>query len=426
MRKYLLLVGFVLILPLVSFGQNVKQPSLTNKLEHWNLDPVLAFQIWNTYTMGAQIYNENLGQYQKVDNRFNTQLRRSRLGIKGQPYQQIKFNFTAALDLVGKDLLSGTEGGGNNGASPRFRTWNAYLQWKLLPKQDYFHLTIGYLPPQIGRESITPAFRVSSMEKSWSQNYLRRHLVGTGPGRAVGVNIGGRIDELWNHISFQYDVGIFSPQFQAYSGNSQGQQASPLLVGRYSIDIGAPESKSYTTSHKSNYFGQRNGLSLAVAGAMQNSTDLFQNNYALGADFLFNLGQFNLDGEWTQLWRTAYSDQRVTANTGYLRATYNIRIKNKYWFEPHIMWVQFSGATETEELETANLVKSLAGKDTSFNIGANFYFNPDLKLSLSYTNRQADAGTIENGATVNNYFFQSSVGAIKRGDWLGLGLVFIL
>ena len=38
---------------------------------------------------------------------------------------------------------------------------------------------------------MTSAFRLGSMEKSWDQNYQRRHMVGVGTGRAVGINIGG-------------------------------------------------------------------------------------------------------------------------------------------------------------------------------------------------------------------------------------------
>jgi hypothetical protein len=52
--------------------------------------------------------------------------------------------------------------------------------------------------------------------------------------------------------------------------------------------------------------------------------------------------------------------------------------------------------------------------------------NPDFKLSLSYTLRNADAGTEREGTTINNYYYQPGVGAIKRGDWLGVGLVIIL
>jgi hypothetical protein len=45
---------------------------------------------------------------------------------------------------------------------------------------------------------------------------------------------------------------------------------------------------------------------------------------------------------------------------------------------------------------------------------------------MHYTFRKGDAGEAGSGAAVNNYFFQSGVGPILRGDWLGLGLVAIM
>jgi hypothetical protein len=59
-------------------------------------------------------------------------------------------------------------------------------------------------------------------------------------------------------------------------------------------------------------------------------------------------------------------------------------------------------------------------------LGANIYWNPDFKISLHYTWRWGDAGATAAGATFNNYFRQSGLGAIERGDWLGLGLVVVI
>ena len=160
------------------------------KLEDFKLKPSIGLQLWSSYTIGEEVYDKSLGKYKSVDDRLNFQIRRTRLGFSGQPYGHLLFKFDAALDLVGRDLLSGTEAGANNGASPQFRLWNAWLQWKIKKGSEKFNLVAGYLPPQIGRESITSALRSTSMEKSWSQNYLRRHLVGIGPGRAMGVNLG--------------------------------------------------------------------------------------------------------------------------------------------------------------------------------------------------------------------------------------------
>jgi len=415
--------------PFILFAQ---PESWKDKMPDFEIQPVIGLQLWSSYTIGQEIYDERTGQYNAVDNRLNFQLRRSRLGFKGQVYKNLKFNLTTAFDLVGRDVLSGSEAGSNNGGSPKLRLWNAYLQWKIIPGSEKLNLATGYFPVQIGRESITSALRSPSMEKSWSQNYLRRHLVGIGPGRAFGANFGGLFLNDSGNIHWGYDLGIFNPAFRDYNNNSVGDDYSPLLSGRLAVYIGDPESGKYSIGHKINYFGKRHGLTIAVAGAHQGESSLFKSNQAAGADVLLNLGQLNVDGEWHYLLREGTAPgngeadtYQALAGTGYLRASYNLLLQHDYVLEPAAMIARFEGATNAEEQEKAERLQAFAGKETIIDLGLNFYFNPDLKLSLHYTHREGDAGDKGDGATVNNYFSQSEVGAIHRGDWLGLGAVAI-
>lgn len=427
-------VVFILLLFLSTFqlsAQNDTDSPWKNKLEDWKIQPILGVQMWSTYTIGTEIYNSETLQYEAVDNRLNTQFHRSRLGVKGQPYQNLKFNITAAFDFIGKDLYSGTEGGANNGASPTLRLWNAFINWKIANQHDGLHLTVGYFTPQIGRENITPALRSGSVEKSWSQNYMRRHLVGTGPGRAVGINLGGLF--LKEHFGVSYGVGIFNPVLGSLSGNSTGSAFSPLLVGRVAFHFGDPEYKQYTIGHKINYFGKRKGLTLGMAVAQTGETDLFTANNAYGIDLLFNWSNWNIWGEWTLLTRAGNITEtdgtnrevNVTSNTGFLALGYNIPLKNGKILEPVIMLVQFNGPLDAIEQGYASSLSSFAGQDHSLEASLNLFLNPDLKLSLSYTVRSGDLGDADAGATFNNYFFQSGAGAFRRGDWLGAGVVAI-
>ncbi len=420
---------FFLFLHTTLFAQS--ENGFFKKLKDYKIQPIIGLQMWSTYTFNQEVYNEVSKKYEAVDNRLNTQLRRSRLGVKGQPYKNLKFNVTASLDVVGSDVLSGTQGGGNNGSSPSFRIWNAYVQWKVLNDNEFLNLTVGYLSPRIGRESITSAMRYTSMEKSFSQNYLRRHLVGTGPGRAPGLNIGGLFYKEERKVNLSYDVGIFNPVFASLGGNSTGSKYAPMLNGRVVLHIGDPEFTKYSTSHKVNYFNKRKGLSLALAAAQQGATDLFESNEGLGFDFLLNWGAVNLDGEWTWLKREA-SRILVTggeeifsssSNTGYARLSYNIEVGSGRYLEPVFMMMQFNGALNKDDQKNAADAKLSAGEDYLFDVGLNYYLNKNFKLSLHYTFQQADAGEAGDGATVNNYFYQKEVGAIHRGDWLGLGLV---
>ena len=402
------------------------------RLEDFQLKPSLGLQLWGSYTMGEEVYDETQNDYHPVDDRLNFQIRRTRIGLSGRPYENLSFKFTAGLDLVGRDILSGTEAGANNGASPQFRLWNAWLQWKMKKGSEKFNLVAGYLPPQIGRESITSAFRSTSMEKSWSQNYLRRHLVGTGPGRAMGMNLGGLIYAKGAKAGWGYNIGVFNPAFNEYGGNSVGENYAPLFVGRLTAYLGEAESEKYSLGYKVNYLGKRRGLTLAVAGAYQGETDLFLANSVLGMDFLFNWDHFNLDGEWSCLYRQGKSEVSAAeaftthAQTGYLRLSYNIMLQHEYLLEPVAMIVSFNGETISDHQDQAQMVKMPSGSEQILDLGVNFLYNENLKLSLHYTHRNGDPGDFGTGATVNNYFYQSGVGAIHRGDWMGLGCVIII
>lgn len=426
MKLLTTLLGILFFISL--YGQDQEQNPWLKKLDDFKLKPIIGIQLWSSYTIGAERYNEATQLYESVDNRLNFQIRRTRLGLKGKVYKNLKFNITTALDLIGRDILAGTEGGANNGSFPKLGLWNAWLQWRIKPKSEAFNLTFGYFSPQIGRESITGAFRSTSMEKSWSQNYLRRHLTGIGPGRAVGMNMGGLFLQNDKKLAFSYDIGIFNPIFQSYSGNSIGNKYAPLLIGRLVLHIGDPEFEQYTFSHKVNYFGKRKGLTVALAGAIQGTTDLFTKNQALGLDLLFNWKALNIDGEWTYLKRNKGANASnfiISSNTGYVRIGYNLSLKNQFILEPVIMIVQFNGPLDAIAQEDAALTKSLSGKEQILDIGFNLHLNPDLKLAVHYTTRTANSGAAGAGATINNYFFQDGAGAIHRGDWFGVGVVAI-
>lgn len=424
--KKLFLIIFS-ILPFCVLSQEAVSSNWLKKIEKYKIQPVAAIQIWSTYTIGGKIFNQNTNKYEAVDNRFNTQIRRSRIGIKGQPYEQLKFNITAALDLVGRDVLAGTVGGANNGNAPIFRAWNAYLHYRG-SQDESFNIVAGYFTPQIGRESITSAFRVSSMEKSWSQNYLRRHLVGKGSGRAAGLNLGGLLSRKSNQICYRYDFGIFTPTEGAYDGDSSGKKSAPLFVGRLVANFGQSESKNYSISHKENFFGNRKGFSIAASGSYRGATDLLDKSYTIGSDLLFNYKHLNISGEWIYLWKTGrFPDEDFQlatdrSNTGFVRLSYNFDFKNQYVLTPYFMVMHFTGATTATEQSKALAFDGFSGAEQNFNLGAGLYFNPNFKMTINYTLRNGEYGDIEPGQKVNNLFWQTGVGAIHRGDWLGIGL----
>jgi len=387
--------------------------------------PVLAMQLWSTYTIDQRLYNTDSQQYEAVDNRLNFLLHRSRIGLKGSYGTQWVYDFTGSLDFVGQDVLAGTVGGTNNGASPRFRIWNAVVQYKAFEQSEGLYFTMGYNTPQLSRESVTSPFAVNAFEKAWSQNYIRRHVTGTGPGRIVGLNIGGLTDTETTQFALNYDLGVYNPRYTDFGGNSSGTEHNVLLTYRLGIHFGDPESTKYSRGHKFNYKGQRKGITLAVSGSYEGATEVRAKNTSFGVDLLANFGAFNLAGEWMQLDRD--KDQfQSTASTGFIRLGYYTEIEEK-GFEPVITYCFLSGPTDQVAQSEAIALGAFSGTDNYWEFTLNYYLSSKSRLSLAYTLRNGDAGAIDPFTVNNNYFQQGGgVGAINKGDYLGLGLLFTL
>lgn len=430
MKRIILLTTTILLFSLALAGQADFSHWLPKK-EGARIEPFAMVQLWSSYSMGQEAYNADAGLYEAVDGRFNVMLRRARLGFKAEPYEGLKFQLMGAYDLVGRDVQSSLVGGANNGSLPAFGIWDAFLQWQPRKGREGFNIVAGYFRPQFSRESITSGWAVNSMEKAMSQNYIRTHLVGAGPGRALGLNIGGLLLNAGKNLGLQYNLGIFNPLTTANGGNSTGKDFAPLLVGRAVVYLGAPEQTAYKIGYDINYFGQRKGLSLGFDGAWQGQTALFEASYATGADLLFNWGPLNLDADWNLMWREGsrlLPDDRertftYASNTGHARIGYNLVVGEKYFLEPTFMLVQFNGADDLAGQADAKAIGASSGSERTYDAGINWYLNKrNLKLMAHYTWREGDAGEAASGFTGNMYFSQSGVGAIRRGNWLGLGL----
>jgi hypothetical protein len=387
----------------------------------------LLSQFWTTYSTGTATYNQQTGNYEPVDDRLNMSFRRARLVFSGAPYARITYNLALHYDLTGHDILAGTLGSTNRD-QPNVGIWDAFGQYRISAKTQLLTLTAGYFRPQLQRESITTAWAPSSFEKSMSQNYVRRHLVGTGPGRSTGLNLGG----LWlgSGVGLLYNVGIFTPVAIGLEGSSGGRQFAPLLAGRLSLQIGQPEMSTYGISYQQNYYSERKGLSLDLNISRQGQTDNFLASYAYGPGCLFNFGPLNADAEWLWLVRRGSEATGVAFDsrsaTGHVRLSYNLRA-GRYLLEPSFMLMAFRGAMDAEEQRQAGLVGASAGREVTRDAGLNLHFNKrKLRLYLHYVWRAGEAGAAGDGARVNQYFFQPGVGAIYRGNYWGLGCNLII
>lgn len=420
--KPLYAIVTLLLCATLALAQNPEGPSGTALRKDYCLNTSVGFQIWGLYTSNGEVYDEATQSWQPTSDRLNFMVRRTRLGFKGRPYDRLKYNLTLAIDHVGNDDYDGATGGGNNGAFPNVSLWNAWVQWQLLPSSDVLHLTAGYFPPQFHRESITSALAVPSMEKAMSQNYARRHLVGTGPGRAVGLNIGGQWHREDAPLAFSYDLGLFAPTFGT---TTAGVQSAPVWVGRGVLHLGDPEFSKYRLGAGFNTFGKRKGLSLGVAFSRQGSTDRFERSTALGIDLLANYGPFNFKADYTAMQRSATNaDEKfdVSANTWNVAASVNLPF-GKYLLEPALMAYGFDGPMDALGQQQAKAMAAFSGRERALDVGLNLHLNPGkLIVQLHYTLRDGEAGAAGDEARVNQYFSQNGK-AIRRGDWLGVGVI---
>ena len=403
-----------------------------NKKESAGIEPFVMLQLWSNYSMGHEVYNSSTGRFDPVDDRFNLLLRRGRLGFRAHPYEGLKFTLVTAFDGIGKDAYTGMLGPVNNLSTPKISIWDAFFQWKLRKRSEAFNLVGGYFRPQLSRESITSGWSVNSMEKAMSQSYIRKHLVGIGTGRAIGLNLGGLLLPAEKKWGLNYNLGIFNPVNQSSTGHTVGYQFAPLFTGRVVLYLGDPEQTKYGIGYNINYFGKRKGVSLGFGGAWQGNTDLFRKSYAASFDLLLNWGPLNIDGEWNGMWREGTYEPGIISNpffkygsqTGHIRLGYNYVIARKYFIEPTFMLMRFEGARDISGQTEASLVRAFSGDETTYDAGVNWYINKKkLKVMLHYTWRKGNAGDASDSAfTGNSFFKESTTGAIQRGNWIGLGV----
>ncbi len=385
-------------------------------------------QLWGIYTMDRE---ENGTKY---DNRMDFLLRRSRVGFQGNITKDLSWRVWFAYDSVGLDphtaIAKNSNVGlvGSNNNNQQFYIWDAYFTYAL--DKRWANITVGYFRPHVGRENITAGFEVTSFEKALTNFYLRPHIVGTGPGRETGINIGGLYNDDKSKWGINYNFGIFNTN--SFNDGSGGD--SLLYTARVALSLGDPEMKKYGLGYKVNYFGKRNGITFAVnytyqggakdkngfplatKGGVWKPADLtgnvpnysFKNNQLLGFDILANYKDFNFNAEYDELKRDFdKSNLSYKDKVWHVRAGYNFTLPNKTILEPAITYSEWKGSNS-----------SLNGNGTFkvTDVGLNWYIKKNtLKLNLHYVKQDGSAYSLYTGTNPNG----------KAGDYIGVGLQLI-
>ncbi|MBN2894499.1 MAG: hypothetical protein JXK05_01220 [Campylobacterales bacterium] len=315
-------------------------------------------------------------------------VRRGRFGARGAINPDVSYTVWFAYDMIGKDgndFMIGSPQDNTNSNKDVY-IWDAMVTYKM--NKEFANVTLGYFRPQVGKESITSGFHTTSYEKGLSNFFVRTHLVGRGPGREMGVNVGGLT--LGNKLN--YNFGLFNPNHTGITGatmktgtNQTGtvKENAFMFAGRVAYSIGDAEMDKYKISYTTNYFGKRNGVTLAVEGAMQGETDKFESNTYYGFDVLANFGQFNASYEHNFLSRTYTDEQKAVEGFKFqdsddvvmtAHASYNFPIaEGKQFIEPAVMWTR----SDLDEGSYFGLASGYSngtkGNVTIYSAGVNWY-----------------------------------------------------
>jgi hypothetical protein len=383
-----------------------------------DMDVVFQFQLWNTTTFEA--VNDS---GKTLENRNDTYVRRGRFGIRGHLRPDFRYLFDFAYDSIGKNEASaGTGNAEVQGTSNLyFAIWDAFLTYAI--QADWLYFTAGYFRPQVGREAITTAFQVNSFPKALPNTYYREHIIGRSAGRETGVNLGGL--HHGGGWGIHYNFGYFDTNHEKIVGDRDGGVLwSPLWTWRLAVDLGDPELESYDIAYKTNYFGQRNGITLVVNGTYQDRTnpqvDLagnyrggFKSNDSVGFEVLANFGPWNLSAEYDLMHRTfpaefvqdneAITAPEYTDRVWFVRSGFNIDLGNGHLLEPVAMYTRFTGDPHSAFYPN--------GIEEVLDFGFNWYQEKHRwKINLHFVMRD--------GEPISKY----TDGQEAFGNYIGLGL----
>ncbi len=373
------------VIPASADGEKSREDDL-------GLDWFGMIQLWGVYSSDVEDGNGDT-----VHSRGDLYVRRGRFGVKGSIREDVAYKICLAYDNLGKNDSTASSGTPQANASDNreFYIWDTIFTWKVDP--TWLNITAGYFRPQVGRESITTAFKVNSFIKSLANGFVRRHIVGRGPGRETGVNVGGLYhDSDWG---FNYNVGVFDTNHANIQGVNTpgGTKWSPLVAGRFAFTLGDPEMNAYSIGYGTNYYGRRRGATLALNVTQQQETEMFRKNNMIGVDMLTNYDNLNVSGEVDWLKRNvgafSYTDTVYHGRVGW-----NIPLDNGQHVEPAVMYSRFHGATDS-----INSAQSQSATD----VGVNWYIDKHkCKVNLHYT-------------------WQDDNNMQDLGNFLGLGVQFV-
>lgn len=388
--------------------EEANRPVLTSKVFG-------LFQFWSVHEHGQEVWDANDKVYAPQDGRLLFLMRRARLGADFQYGPRVKARIIAELDQLGPVVL-----GDPNVQSPwDIGLLDAFLSFRISDGEQ-LNVTAGFFRPQISRESITAAWAVTSMDKSYTQGFPRKFLTGNPYGRTAGINVGG-LFSIGDGLQLRYDAGAFSPGNKLNTdGTGDPEWRNDLLLaGRVALSLGDPEDQRYGLGHRINYFGKRKGISIALQAARGSGP--YGDRILYGLDLLANSGPWQLDGEVMEM--LGHGDTRSVNHSGHVRLAWNAFLDNGDVLQPFAMYSFFLGPLGLEDQVRAIEQGMYGGGSFMYSAGMTWHLNPQkVWLTLQYSVNAGDKGEASDGTKINYFFSEKGLGAIRRGNWLGIGI----
>ena len=383
MKTTTLFVLSIFALANLSFSQSVEKkdststPVFTKPVlpEIKDIEIIQMLQLWDVNTF------ENAGNT-AGQNRNDLYIRRGRIGARAKLRKDLSFWTILAYDGIGKDEKTASAGAPNPADNHDVFLWEMASSWTPKPM---FNVTFGYFRPQIGRENITAAFNCFTLEKSLPNFQPRLHFIGRNTGRETGINIGGLYSKpKWG---INYNFGAFDMTNPILVGT--GNRWFPLLAARVAFTLGDAEMDKYKINYTQSYYGQRNGVTLALNGTYQGKTEIFKSNSFYGVDLLANFWRFDFVAEYDLLVRNsiiAAKDNNTFNSTDKVysfKACYNHILSNGKIIQAAFM---YSGQLAQDHGAKVSANDLTAATDQKvYDAGVNYLINKDkLKLSLHY------------------------------------------
>jgi len=275
---------------------------------------------------------------------------RARLWFRGKVHERVNYVLHLAFDRIGADEYAMLQAGPLGPARP-LAVQDALVQYDVFGTKA-LRVSAGFLRPNVGRESNTPVPAVGTHEPGFTSTLARRMTTGTGHGRAGGVNLGGRFENLAGDAlptALIYQLGAFAPT-RAGKGvdgteyaNSLGLQAAPLYGGSLSLVFGSlSHMRAGDLLFLPNSWSKDWTVMLGAGVSAQMENDFFdrtlvQSYYANASAF-----GFFFDGELVTAERKLATGGQMSNQAWHARLGYNVWL-DKSIISPFAMYTQQNG-----------------------------------------------------------------------------------